>query len=288
MRIVSFLPSATEIVCALGLEKQLVGVSHECDYPPEVKSKPRVVKTLIETAGRTPADIDRQVSQTMRERGTLYVADEPLLRELAPDLVLTQDLCKVCAPSGDDLNALVRRLPTQPKVLSLNPKSVDDILDNILDVARATGRDGSAVVERLRRRIDAARPSGIRVAVLEWLDPTFTAGHWVPEMVERAGGVEVLGRKHDYSRRIEWADVERAAPEIVVLAPCGYHLDKVLEQAPLVLKRITWPCRAYAVDADSYFARPGPRVVDGVELLTHLLHGRPWTGPADAFKAVAP
>lgn len=285
MRICSFLPSATEIVCALGLEDDLVGVSLECDWPPSVKSKPRVVKTLIETAGRAPADIDRQVRETMRGRGTLYVADEALLGDLRPDLVLTQDLCKVCTPSGRDLRALVERLPKVPRILSLNPRSVADILQNVLDVGAAVGVDARPLHLRLRERALAARrvATRTRVVLMEWLDPVFCAGLWVPEMVEIAGGMDLLGRKHAAGVRVDWDDVARAAPDVLVLAPCGYHLDTVLEQAPLVLPRVTWPCRVFAVDADSYFARPGPRIADGIDLLAHLFHGLPWTGPPDAF-----
>lgn len=294
------LPSATEIVCLLGLEDRLCGVSHECDHPPSVCTKPRVVRPLIETRGRSQADIDRAVRETMRSRGTLYVADEPKLREIAPDLVLSQDLCRVCAPSGEELGACLNRLPNPPRILSLNPRTVGDVLQSILEVGRAAGVEERArgVVGSLRRRIEVVRTRvrGLRrprVVMLEWLDPLFACGHWCPEMVEIAGGQEILGIAGRDSRRVEWTDVVRAAPDVLCLIPCGFHLPRVLEFAPALRERPGWndlPAvrsgRVFACDADSYFARPGPRIVDGIELLAHLLHPDrfPWTGPEDAFR----
>jgi iron complex transport system substrate-binding protein len=303
VRICSFLPSGTEIVCALGLQEELLGRSHECDYPPGVRAKPAVVRALIDVEGRTPEEIDRAVRETMRERGTLYAADEERIRELAPDLVITQDLCRVCAPSGEDLNSIVRRLPSRPRVLSLNPKGVHGIFDNIVEVGDATGRGQQArrLAADLVRRIQAvqaavetadARP---RVFLMEWLEPIFCSGHWCPEMVEMAGGSEILGRAGEESRRVTWDEVVAAAPEVLVLTPCGFHLDRVLAQAPILFGRPAWsdlPAvragRVFAVDADSYFARPGPRVVDGIELLAHILHPDRfgWAGPSDAFRRI--
>lgn len=290
MRIASFLPSATEIACAIGLEEQVVGISHECDHPPSIRSRPAVVDTLIEIRGRTQAQIDADVRRVMAERGTLYVADEARLAELRPDLILTQDLCRVCAPSEGDTAAVAARLPGPPRVLTLNPRSVEGIFENIVDVGAATGRVAEAqrVVEGLRARVEAVRArvpaARPRVMVMEWLDPVFTCGHWVPEMVRLAGGVEVLGREGEYSRRVTWDDMREARPQILVLSPCGYHLPKVLEDAPSALGRID--ARVVAVDADSYFARPGPRVVDGIELLAHLMHpdAFAWNGAAEAFQ----
>lgn len=303
MRICSFLPSGTEIVCALGLQENLYGRSHECDYPPQVRDKPAVVRAIIDTEGKTPDEIDRAVRQTMREKGTLYVADEKRMEAIAPDLVITQDLCKVCAPSGEDLNAVVRKLASRPKILSLNPRSIEGILDSILEVGCATAREGEAraLVEDLRQRIEAVRTktarigSRPRVFLMEWLDPVFCSGHWCPQMVEIAGGVEVLGRVREDSRRVTWEETVAAAPEILVLTPCGYHLNRVLDQAPILFERPGWhdmPAvragRVFAVDADSYFARPGPRIVDGIELLAHLIHPDrfDWTGSPDAFRRI--
>jgi iron complex transport system substrate-binding protein len=293
MRIASFLPSATEIACALGLQERVVGVSHECDWPPAIRGRPAVVRTLVPTAGRTGAQIDADVARTMRERGTLYVADEPLLADLAPDLILTQDLCRVCAPSEGDTAEIARRLPSRPRVLTLNPKSVGEILASIGEVGRAAGCAGAAdaLVAALGARIEAVRrrvpPRGPKALLLEWLDPPFTAGHWVPEMVRLAGGTELLGREGADSRRAGWEEIAAARPEIALLSPCGYHLPKVLEEAPAALAQPALAAaRVAAVDADSYFARPGPRVVDGIELLAHLFHPdrAGWSGPADAFR----
>ncbi len=298
MRICSFLPSATEIVAALGLEESLVGRSHECDFPASVRRKPPVIRPLIDVAGKSPGELDRAVRETMHAQGTLYVAEEALLRELRPDLVLTQDLCRVCAPSGDDLNAVVRRLAHKPTVLSLNPKSLRGILDSILEVGRVTARETTAraVVAGLEERLRAVqsklprqlRPPG--VFLLEWVDPPFASGHWCPEMVRLAGGREVLGREGEESRRVDWDQVAKAGPEIIVVTPCGYHLARSIEQARQVRDRLpaVGAKRVVAVDADSYFARPGPRVVDGVELLAHLFHPElfGWSGPRDAFAKV--
>jgi iron complex transport system substrate-binding protein len=289
MRICSFLPSATEIACALGLEDQIVGVSHECDYPPAIRTRPAVVGTLLAVEGRAPGEIDADVARLMRERGTLYVADEARLRRLGPDLLLTQDLCRVCAPDAGDTGAVAERLPTRPRVLSLNPKNIEGILDNIRQVGGATGHAETAerVIAQLRGRLDTVRRrvpgAGPRVVVLEWIDPPYQCGHWVPEMVRLAGGTELLGREGLDSRRVAWEQVVAAAPEVLILAPCGYHLPRVLEQAPL-LPPIA--ARVVAVDADSYFARPGPRVIDGVELLAHLFHPDRfgWSGPTEAYR----
>lgn len=292
MRICSFLPSATEIACALGLEEQLLGVSHECDWPPSIRSRPSVVRTLIATAGRTQAQIDADVARVMRERGTLYVADEGRLAELAPDLILTQDLCRVCAPSEGDTAAVAARLPSRPRVVTLNPRRIGEILDNVREVGRATGRadEAARLVRRLEERIEVVRrripASGPRVVMLEWTDPPFACGHWVPEMVRLAGGTELVGREGTDSRRLTWDEVEAARPDLLVLTPCGYHLERVLAEAPAVLARRGIHARVAAVDADSYFARPGPRVVDGIELLAHLFHPDRfgWPGPADAYR----
>ncbi|HLG42450.1 MAG TPA: cobalamin-binding protein [Planctomycetota bacterium] len=294
MRICSFLPSATEIVYSLGLEESLVGRSHECDFPSSVARKPAVVRPLIEVKGKSPAEVDRAVGEAMREHGTLYVADEALLRGLRPDLVLTQDLCRVCAPSGEDLNSVVRRLPHKPRVISLNPRSVRGILDSILEVGSALKCEGRAreVVSRLEARLEAVRSRVGRAArtpkvfLLEWVEPPFASGHWCPEMVRLAGGREVLGREGRESRRVTWEEVANATPEILIVSPCGYHLDRVLPQAKGLPAGLYG--QVFAVDADSYFARPGPRIVDGVELLAHLLHPDlfPWFGRSDAFVRV--
>ncbi len=300
-RIVSFLPSATEMACALGLIDRLVGVTHECDYPQEIKRKPIVVWSAIATERMSLRDIDLAVSERLRSGLSLYLVEEELLRNLAPDLILTQNLCQVCAPSGNELSQALKSLEIKPEILWMTPKSLADIDDNLRELGQATGRteaaealiaSGRSRLERLTAltRDTITRP---RTFVMEWTDPVYCSGHWIGEMVEIAGGVDLLCRRGAYSVRISWDEVIKWAPEVLVVAPCGFHLDKVLEHAQQLFRYPGWrdlPAtregHVYAVDATSYFARPGPRLIDGTELLAHLIHPElfPWQGPADAFQ----
>ena len=299
-RIVSFLPSATEMACALGLSDQLVGITHECDYPPSVKEKPVVVSSAISMATMTQAEIDSIVSERMRNGQSLCQVDEKLLQELAPDLILTQDLCQVCAPSGNEVTQALTALPKKPEILWLTPKSLAQIAENLRELGEATGRlekaeeliaNGRAILDHVAERARAAstRP---RVFCMEWIDPVYCSGHWVPEMVSIAGGVDHLGHEGSDSVRVPWEDVLAWKPEVLVIMPCGFNLHQVLELTPKLCERSGWhelPAvqqgRVYAVDASSYFARPGPRVVEGTELLAHIIHPDifPWAGPADAY-----
>jgi iron complex transport system substrate-binding protein len=300
LRIVSFLPAATEMICALGLADQLVGISHECDWPPNVRNKPAVVRPALPLEGMSQREIDESVTRRLREGRSLYEIDEALLRELTPDLIVTQDLCQVCAPSGNELVEAVKSLAKTPRVLSLTPKSLGGIFENIREIGAATGRvrEAEALIAKGRARLDQvariARTSERcpRVFCMEWLDPVYCSGHWVPEMVELAGGVDSLARKGTDSVRIPWEEVRRWQPEILILMPCGYRLDQVVILAPQVFAYPGWseiPAvqngRVFAVDANAYFARPGPRVVEGTELLAHLIHPKlfPWTGTNEAF-----
>jgi iron complex transport system substrate-binding protein len=304
-RIVSFLPAATEILCALGLVDRVVGVTHECDHPPEIHGKPVVIRSAVALEGLSPEEIDARVRERLKAGASLYEADEQLLRELAPDLIVTQDLCQVCAPSGNEVSKVLKHLPRRPKILYLSPKSLDDILQNILEVGRVTGRIPVAegLVARARSRLSAVRRRAAtssrrpRVFCMEWIDPIYCAGHWVPEMVKFAGGIDGIARFGMDSVRVPWEAVRRWAPEIIVLAPCGFHLEDVLDGLDRLPSHAGWdelPAvqqgRVYAVDASSYFARPGPRVVDGVELLAHLIHPErfPWRGSRQAYVAWAP
>ena len=277
MRIVSFLPAGTEIVHALGAGAELVGRSHECDYPESVAALPVVSRPALDLDESTPESIDAAVSSQLESGATLYRIDEVLLRDLEPDVILTQNLCRVCAPSGDELTRAVRKFDKQPEVLFLTPRTIADIEENITDVARAVGRNERAdtLIDSNRQRISAVRAAVAaapvrRVVFLEWTDPVFTAGHWVPEMVEIAGGFDSLGRKGEDSVRAEWRDVLNAKPEIVIVSPCGYRLDASVQLARK-LPRIPG-AQVYAVDANAFFARPGPRVAEGIELLAHLFH----------------
>jgi iron complex transport system substrate-binding protein len=292
-RIVSFLPSATEIACALGLGDSLVGITHECDYPPEVRNKPIVVRNVLPIEEMSQSEIDRAVAERMRQGQSLYQIDEELLRTLAPDLILTQNLCQVCAPSGNEVSQVLKALPHAPEILWLTPQSLSEIFDNVRDLGAATGRTVEANrlianceerLERLSRRVEHVGEP-VRVFCIEWIDPVFASGHWVPELVKLAGGVDVLGSERGESVRVSWDDVVAAAPEVVVIMPCGFNLEQTMKQIWSVFgfqkseaagKFFELPAvrngRVYAVDANSYFARPGPRVVEGAELLARLIH----------------
>ncbi len=302
-RIVSFLPSATEMACALGLSDQLVGVTHECDYPREVKGKPVVVRNFLPIDSLSQGEIDAAVSQRMRDGLSLYQVDEELLLDLAPDIILTQDLCQVCAPSGNEVTEALRLLPKKPQILWLTPKSLEEIFDNLRELGEATDRvpEAEELISASRARLEkvagitrglSTRP---RVFCIEWLDPIYCSGHWMPEMVAIAGGVDSLARNGEDSVRIPWDDVLKWQPEVLVITPCGFNLDKVVELTPQLYKNPGWselPAvrdgRVYAVDANSYFARPGPRVVEGTELLAHLIHPEmfEWKGPPQAFQRI--
>ena len=276
MRIVSFLPAATEIAHALGAGDNLVGRSHECDFPADVRQLPIVSRPALSLDGLTQSAIDDAVTARMRTGESLYVVDERLLNDLAPDVVLTQDLCQVCAPSGNELTRALASMPSRPSVVYLTPRTLAEIDENILAVGDAIGRasEARALVDRIRARLDRLRDDGRRVArpprvsFLEWTDPLFCAGHWVPEMIEIAGGVDRLGRPGGDSVRISWDDVREWAPEIVIVAPCGFGLEEA-ERLARELPPIPG-ARIVPVDANAYFARPGPRYVDGIELLSRI------------------
>ena len=280
MRIVSLLPSATEIVYTLGLEESLVGITHECDWPPAARSKPAVsLSALPETAD--PAEVDRLVSESLAGGEPIYRLDGVAVRELQPDLVLTQDLCAVCAVPSGHVNEALAVLGCRAEVLSLDPSSLHDVLDCVAHVGRVTGTEDRAnqVVAALQHRLNDvdALVQGLerpRTFALEWSDPPFNGGHWVPEMIERAGGSPVLGCPGTPSVRVEWEQVEEADPEVVVFMPCGYDAARAAEEAEGLLQRpeLAGVERFFAVDASAYFSRPGPRLVDGVEILAAVLH----------------
>ncbi len=300
-RIVSFLPSATEMACALGLSDQLLGVTHECDYPPQVMEKPVVVRNILPIESMSQAEIDVAVTQRLRDGLSLYRVEETLMQDIAPDLILTQDLCQVCAPSGNEITQLLKSLPGNPQILWLTPKNIEQIFDNLRDLGAATGRseiaetliaDGRARLAKIEAvtRDLVSRP---RVFCMEWMDPVYCCGHWVPEMVRIAGGFDKLGREGADSVRVRWEEVVDWKPEVLIVMPCGFGLEKAIDEGRRLASYPGWnnlPAvrngRVYTVDANSYFARPGPRVVEGTELLAHLLHPElfEWKGPAGAFQ----
>ena len=300
MRIVSLLPAATEICFALGLGDDLVGVSPECDYPHAVREKPIVSHALLQYDGKTSGDTSRMVGERIRSGGALYQVDESALRASGPDLILTQGLCDVCAPTLGDVEDVARRLPRTPVIESLDPHRLEDMLQDILRVGRACGIEARAVelVAALRERIDRvlerastalAHP---KTVCLEWLDPLFLGGHWVPEMVALAGGIDVLGRTGEKSRRVEPDEIVMASPDVAVLMPCGFDLNRTRDEAPVVTAARWWaklPAaradRVWIVDGSSYFNRPGPRLVDGLEILAHVVQPELFSKPPDAAAA---
>ncbi|MEM8530095.1 MAG: cobalamin-binding protein [Chloroflexota bacterium] len=293
MRIVSLLPSATEMIYALGLGDHVVGVTHECDYPIDAQTKPAVTYSTIDHSNMHSEEIDHAVRSTVQAGLSLYALDEALIADLKPDLIVTQALCDVCAVSYSLVEQTVAHLmPTlrdnAPHVLSFEPNSLDDILDTIMMVGAATEQDNEAttLVNQLRERIEQVRAQAThltsipRVACFEWVDPLYGPGHWLPELVRIAGGISGLGNEHQNSRRVAWSDVIAFAPEVIVVTPCGMSLEQTLEEASRVLPyRAGWHAlpavrsgHVYVVDGNSYFSRPGPRIVDSLELLAELIH----------------
>lgn len=287
MRICSLLPSATEIAFALGLGDAVVGVTHECDYPPEAKKKPVVVKSAFDAGAMGSGEIDRTVSQRLEGKQSLYIIDIPRLKEANPDLILTQDLCDVCAIEPDEVLEAVASLPERPQLITLAPHLLGDMLRDIERVGEAAARQSAAssLIKSLRERIhsvaerakkSAHRP---RVACLEWLDPLYNAGHWIPEIVELAGGIAGLAEKGKPSTKIAWERVIEFAPEVIVLMPCGFDVERTLKETPLIQRFPDWkdlPAvkrgKVFAVNGHAYFSRSGPRLVDGLEILAHILH----------------
>ena len=286
-RIVSLLPAATEIAAALGLMDNVVGVSHECDFPEEAKTRPRVTRCPVHKAGLSSGEVDDWVRRALRENGTIYTINETLLRELRPDVILTQKLCDVCAVGYGTVARLAGTLPGPPQVVNLEPSRLSDIFDDICRVAKACGVSDrwAKVVAELTMRVEAVRgratriPNRPRCFLMEWVDPPFCSGHWGPELVEIAGGHDPLGRKHQRSVEIKWEAVLEARPEIIVLALCGYDVDRARRDYELLRKFPGFDSlpaaqnnRIHIVDASAYFARPGPRIVDSLEFLAGILH----------------
>lgn len=291
MRIVSLLPSATEIVCLLGLQDQLVGVTHECDYPAGVHDLPKVTKTLI-PHDASSREIDGLVRERLSGAKALYSLNMPVLEELKPDLIVTQALCDVCAVADEEVREAACSLPNQPQVVNLEPTCLEEVFQCIDLVAAASGREaeGREAVLGLRARVAevASRSEQLierpTVAVLEWIDPPFCSGHWTPEIVRLAGGKEVLGLEGEASRTIDWSHVVAANPDVLLLACCGFDVDRTLEDLPILEAHPEWKSlkavqqgKVYVVDGSAYFSRPGPRLVDSLEIIAHCLH--PQTHP---------
>jgi iron complex transport system substrate-binding protein len=280
MRIVSLVPSATEMLFALGVGDEVTAVTHECDHPAQVLGLPKVTRDVI-GPGLPPAEIDRAVRELTEQGRSIYELDEAALTRLQPDLIVTQALCTVCAVSYDDVRAIADRLPSRPAVVSLDPHTIGEVLGDVRTLAQATDakdagvdlvQDAASRIDRVRLAVRAAEP--VRVAALEWLDPVFVAGHWTPQLIEYAGGSDVLGMPGEDSERRSWDEVRAAGPEVVVVMPCGYDADRALAEAYEYADELEslGARRVVAVDAAGLFSRPGPRLVDGLELLGHILH----------------
>ncbi len=287
MRICSLLPSATEVIALLGLSDELVGISHECDYPPSIKNVPVMVEPMIPPHGLSSDDIDRQVHQLVASGQRLYRLNNHLLRQAQPDLILSQDLCHVCAVTPDQLHQALSSMPQQPTVLTLNPSTVHDVIDDVVRIGDAAGRsaEGHRLATQLRDRLDTIRTRvqdishRPRVVCIEWLSPLYVAGHWVPEMVQLAGGQDVLAQPGSPSRVVTWDEVLASAPDVLIVMPCGFSVERTQTELFQLLQQPNhWRLsqslaqRTFLVDASSYFSRPGPRLIDGIELLAAILH----------------
>jgi iron complex transport system substrate-binding protein len=297
VRVVSLLPSATEIVASLGGIEHLVGVTHECDWPPVVSSRARVTSCSVDSHA-APAEIDAQVRALSHSGTPLYTLKERLIRDLRPNLILTQALCEVCAVHEGDVRALARDLPTAPEVITLSATTLDGVLEDVrrVGVAMSLESEAEELLDGLRaqmhdvhttlRNSKAPRP---RVAVVEWGDPIFTGGHWVPDMIHRAGGIDVIGKSGEHSRTIASSGLGGQRPEILVVAPCGYNLPRAVAEAKRLLALPGWEwarsLQVWAIDANSYASRPGPRLVEGIEILARIFNPQLFS-PLDPSHAV--
>ena len=286
MRVVSLLPAATEIVAALDMLDSLVGVSHECDHPAEVNRKPRVTRCAIHGNQLDSAEIDRWVKTELKRTGTLYTMDEARLRQLAPDVIITQRLCDVCAVGYDSVTAFAATLPGPPVVVNLEPQTLDDVFGDVRRVGAALGvaERAETVIRELQGRVDRVRTRCAavprrRCVLLEWIAPPFRSGHWGPELVAIAGGIDPVGRQGEDAVEIEWDEVRAASPEVLVIACCGFDVARTLRDLPILRRYPGFPelpaaqsREVWVVDGSAYFSRPGPRLVDSLELLAPLVH----------------
>jgi iron complex transport system substrate-binding protein len=302
LRIVSFLPAATEMIYLLGLADRLVGRTHECDHPEEVKNKPIIVDCALDLRQLTMAQIDVAVSEQLASGKSLYQVDEAKLRAAAPNLLVTQNLCQVCGPAGNEVSHVLKTMSDPPKIIWQTPRTFDEVLEAVRVLGKETGTETKAeewaenAGSRVRQ-ISAITKTlkKVRVSFLEWVDPIYAGGHWIPQMLEWAGAEDLNSRDGTDSVRIPWERVQGYLPEVILVSPCGFKTSKALEQAALLESKPGWSAlpavkdgRVYAVDANAYFARPGPRLVSAMELLAHLIHPERfvWNGAPDAYAAV--
>jgi iron complex transport system substrate-binding protein len=294
MRIVSLVPSATELLFALGLGDEVTAVTHECDFPPRARELPKVTRDVI-GPGLSSAQIDRAVRDLTEQGLAIYELDEPLLERLQPDLIVTQELCTVCAVAYEDVTKVAERIESHPKVISLDPTTLGEVLGDVRTLAQAADakdagvdlvQDAAGRIDRVRLAVRDAAP--VSVAALEWLDPVFTAGHWTPQLIEYAGGVDVLGLAGEHSEQRTWEEVAATRPDVIVVMPCGFDAERAAEEAYEYADELDaiGARRVVAVDAAAYFSRPGPRLIDGLELLAHILHPDLVPEPPEGAEAV--
>jgi iron complex transport system substrate-binding protein len=294
VRIVSLVPHATELLFGLGLGPELVAVSHECDYPPGARQLPHVTRDVL-ASGLSAAEIDAAVRERTLAGEAIYELDQAALAELEPELIVTQALCPVCAVSYEEVAALALQLPSRPRVIALDPKTLKESFGDVRTLAEATGRGaaGEALVKDAQARIDRVRVAvgaqpRPRVVALEWLDPVYVAGHWTPQLIALAGGEDVLGLPGEPSRTVGWETVTAAEPQVVIVMPCGYDAPRAHAEASAFAGELAalHAGRVVAVDAAAYFSRPGPRLTDGVELLAHIIHPLQMSGASTAGDAL--
>jgi iron complex transport system substrate-binding protein len=293
VRIVSLIPSATETLFALGLGPDVIAVTHECDYPPAARELPKITRDVL-PEGLDAREIDAAVKERTLAGESIYELDDELLRDLRPDLIVTQELCTVCAVSYDDVRAIAEEIETHPRVVPLDPRTVGEVLGDVRTLAQLTNRkdeavdlirDASARIDRVRLAVRGARRP--RVAALEWLDPPFAAGHWTPQLIEYAGGEDVLGFAGEKSEETSWQMVEVAQPDVVIVMPCGYDAEIAHREAEMHRDQLVriGAGEVVAVDAAAYFSRPGPRIIDGLELVAHILHPELFPEPPEGARA---
>ena len=295
MRIVSLVPHATEALFALGLDEEVVAVTHECDFPPQTRKLARITRDAL-PAGLNAAQIDAAVRERTAAGEAIYELDREALAEASPDLIVTQALCPVCAVSFDEVSQLAEELPSRPRTIALDPRTLSETLADVRTLAQATGRheQGERLAADITRRIDSLQAAvqereRPRVLALEWLDPPYVAGHWTPQMIELAGGEDVLGRPGEPSRAASWEELAAARPDVAVVMPCGYDAARAREEALAYEGALAslGAREVVAVDASAYFSRPGPRLVDGLQLLAHILHPDAVTRPPAGAQALA-
>ena len=285
MKIVSFLPSATEILYELGVQDQLKAVTHECNYPQQAKSKPKVIHASFDPQKMSSHEIDNKVIQSMKSGQDIYILDEQVLKNADPDVIIAQGICEVCSPYTREINKAVTLLGRKPEVIILDTKNLDDILQNIIDLGNIVDKKENAkgIVSKLEKRInyilDIPKITIPKVLCIEWLDPLYTAGHWVPQMVEIAGGINGISTTGDKSRRMELDEIVQFDPEIIILMPCGFDVSRTITEYEKLLENMEWRSlkavqqgQVYAVNANEYFSKPGPRTVTGLEILAKIIN----------------